>query len=417
MSAHAVDVLSTSNARRQRVLVAAAQLTALSCWFSASAVAPSVAEQFHLSSSMSVLLTSSVQIGFVLGSVLSAAINLADRFDPAKVVAACAFAAAVLTALIPALPGSPVLILAARLLTGVALAGVYPVNMKIMASWSPPRTLATSFGILIGALTLGSAVPQLFRGVEGLPWQGVMLGAAGLTLVGAGIAAFCLRAGPEVGGRPGRLSPRYAITMFADRGPRLANLGYFGHMWELYAWWTWLPSFVVASEVASGREVTGATSLVAFAAIGLAGLAGCLIGGVAADWMGRSRAAVTALVASGGCCAVSPFFFGRPLVLLVPFLLVWGAAVIADSGVFSTVLSETADPRYVGTALTAQTAIGFLLTVATIHLVPVIAAWTSWQWAFLILAAGPIVGATAMGRFGRPSLAPRRGRFPGQPSS
>ncbi len=405
MTASVLNAMATGNARRQRHLVAAAQLLSLSCWFSASAVAPALSEQLHLSSGASVLLTSSVQIGFVAGALVSAATNLADRFDPTHIVAINAVSAAAMTALITVLPGNAALTVLARLVTGFALAGVYPVNMKIMASWSPPRTRATSFGLLIGALTVGSAVPQLIRGIDGLPWQGVMLGAGALTLIGAGLAGFLLRSGPESTVTPGPLSPRYMLTMFTQRGPRRANLGYFGHMWELYAWWTWLPSFVVASQLAAGSDST-VSSLVAFAAIGVAGFIGCLLGGIAADRAGRSTAAVTALVVSGACCVLSPLFFGRSLVALVPFALVWGAAVIADSGVFSTALSETADPRYVGTALTAQTAIGFLLTVPAIHIVPLIAAQFGWRWAFVVLAIGPLIGGTAMARFDHPH--PRR---------
>lgn len=404
---------SLASGRRQRGLVSVVQLLALSCWFSASAVAPSIVTAFGLSDGVTVLLTSSVQMGFVVGAVISAALNLADRFDPNRVVAAGALTAGALTALLAVVPGHAGTVVVMRMLTGMALACVYPVNMKIMASWAPKQSRGTSFGILIGALTIGSAVPQLFRGIDGLPWQGVMLAAAALTLVGSTISLVLLRVGPQVSATSAKLSARYALTMFTQRGPRLANLGYFGHMWELYALWTWLPSFVIASQTAAHREVSGSISLVAFTAIGLAGFAGCLLGGKAADRFGRSRAAVMALVVSGGACVLSPFFFGRPLVVLVPFLVVWGAGVIADSGVFSTALSETADPRYVGTALTTQTAIGFLLTIVTIHIVPVIAAHTSWQWAFLVLSLGPLAGGIAMARFGRQATSAASASTPG----
>ncbi|MFE7331320.1 MFS transporter [Streptomyces sp. NPDC057565] len=397
----AVSDLETSpQARRQRRLVAIAQLTSLSCWFSATAVAPALRADLGIGAAGAVLLTSSVQIGFVVGAVASAASNLADRFDPTRVAAAGAALAALCTVALTVLADGLAVAVLLRLLTGAALACVYPVNMKIMASWSPARIRGRAFGVLIGALTLGSAVPQLIRGIEDLPWQGVMLGAAILTLVGAGIAATLVHPGPERPGGPVHLNPRYAVAMFAQRGPRLANLGYFGHMWELYALWTWLPTFLLASQTAADGPTAGAVNLTAFAAIGVAGAAGCLLGGLAADRLGRAPAAVWALAVSGICCVASPLFYGRPLALVLPFLLVWGAAVIADSGVFSTALSETADPRFVGTALTAQTAIGFLLTVATIHLVPLLADAVGWQWAFWPLALGPLAGATAMARFG-----------------
>jgi predicted MFS family arabinose efflux permease len=223
-----------------------------------------------------------------------------------------------------------------------------------------------------------------------------MLAAAALTGA-AGLLAFCLiRPGPHFNIRAVAWSPRDAIAIFAQRGPRLTSIGYFGHMWELYALWTWLSMFVVAGRSARGDVLASSTGVIAFLAIGVAGAVGCLLGGWASDRFGRPPAAVAALLISGACCLASPTLFTAPTIVLVIFLLVWGAAVIADSGVFSTALSETTDPRFVGTALTAQTAIGFLLTVVTIQLVPIVADLIGWQYAFLLLAPGPLIGAVAM---------------------
>jgi MFS family permease len=199
---------------------------------------------------------------------------------------------------------------------------------------------------------------------------------------------------------------RHAIAIFAKRGPRLASLGYFGHMWELYALWTWLSMFVVAGRAQRSDAAASSTGMIAFVAIGVAGTAGCLVGGWASDRYGRAPAAVAALLISGACCLVSPIVFAAPTVVLVVFLLVWGGAVIADSGVFSTSLSETTDARFVGTALTAQTAIGFLLTVVTIQLVPIVADLIGWQYAFLLLAPGPLIGAVAMSALRAPTHHP-----------
>jgi MFS family permease len=186
--------------------------------------------------------------------------------------------------------------------------------------------------------------------------------------------------------------------MFAERGPRLANLGYFGHMWELYALWTWIPTFLLAAPAASA--LPAATGIVVFLSMGVAGAIGCLLGGWGADRYGRSPAAVAALVTSGACCLSSPLAFGAGPTVLAVFCAVWGASVIADSGVFSTALSEAADPRYVGTALSAQTALGFALTVLSIQLVPLLADAVGWRFAFLLLAPGPVLGAVAMRALG-----------------
>jgi predicted MFS family arabinose efflux permease len=253
-----------------------------------------------------------------------------------------------------------------------------------------------AFGVLIGALTLGSALPHLIGGLGQLPWRAVLLTAAALSVLAALLATLTIRTGPYLDRRRAAPNPRYAIQMFAERGPRLANLGYFGHMWELYALWTWLGTFAMLGRQERDDGAVVSTGVVAFLAIGAAGVVGCLAGGWASDRFGRSPTAVAALVISGACCVVSPLFFAAPSPVLIAFLLVWGAAVIADSGVFSAALSEAADSRYVGTALTAQTAIGFLLTVVTIELVPVVAQFVSWQFAFWLLAPGPAVGAIAM---------------------
>ena len=388
-------------ARNQRALIAVVQVAALSCWFSASAVAPGMQRELDLGTTGAVLLTSSVQFGFVVGAVASAALNLADRVPTAGLYAVSAFLAAACTALIPAVASGLPETLSLRVLTGIALAGVYPVGMKLMASWSEPARRGRALGLLVGALTLGSAVPQLIRGLRDLPWPGVLLAAAAVTAAGGLAALFLVRPGPNLDTGRTHLQPAYALRMYRQRGPRLANLGYLGHMWELYALWTWLPTFVLLSQQTGGGSTGPVVNLTSFLAIGVAGVLGCWLGGVASDRFGRAPAAVTAMVVSGTCCLLSPLFFGTPVGVLGCFLFVWGAAVIADSAVFSTALTETADQRFVGTALTAQTATGFLLTVVTIHVVPVLADAVGWRYVFLALAIGPLSGAVAMARFGR----------------
>ena len=385
-----------SRTNQQRALVALVQVLSLSAWFSATAVVPSLRSEWGIGSTTAVWLTATVQIGFVAGAVTSTVFNLADRTKPQHLLTASALCAATCTAELAFFVNSLAAAIPLRFLTGMFLAGVYPVGMKLMASWSGSADRGRAFGVLLGALTLGSALPHLISGFGPLPWRIVMLVAAALTAAGGLVAFSLVRPGPHVDIRAIVWNPRYAIAIFAQRGPRLTSIGYFGHMWELYALWTWLSMFVVAGRSERGDAVASSTGFIAFVAIGVAGAVGCLLGGWASDRFGRPPAAVAALLISGTCSVASPIFFAAPTIVLVVFLLVWGAAVIADSGVFSTALSETTDTRFVGTALTAQTAIGFLLTVVTIQLVPIVAELIGWRYAFLLLAPGPLIGAVAM---------------------
>jgi MFS family permease len=381
----------------QRGLIALVQVLVMGVWFSASAVVPALARQWHMSAGSAAWLTTPVQAGFVAGAVGSAVLGLADRMRPHVLLAGCAAGAAGCTLVMALFADGPSAAVPLRFATGAFLAGVYPVGIKLMASWSRPAGRALAMGVLIGALTLGSALPHLIGGLWRLDWRAVLAASAAIAFAGAIMAGALIRPGPQVplAGRANR--PRHALALFAGSGPRLVSLAYFGHMWELYALWTWLPAFLAASSTApAGLPAAAVSGIDAFLVIGVAGLAGCLIGGWAADRAGRVATAAAALAISGACCLLSPLAFTASRPWLLAFAAVWGAAVIADSGVYSTLLSELADRRYLGTALTAQTAIGFLLTIVTIQLIPLLAAAVGWRYALLALAAGPLAALAAL---------------------
>jgi MFS family permease len=386
------------SSRRQLGLIALVQVLAMALWFSASAVVPSLREEWSISQGSAALLTVAVQVGFVTGAVTSALLNLADRVRPGMLIGVCAAVGALATAALAAWSDALPSALALRFVTGCALAGVYPVGLRLMASWFDRRR-GFALGVLVGALTLGSALPQLLNGLTHLPWRGVLAAASALALASALLSVTLLRPGPHAAPAP-PFEPRYVLRMVADRRQRLVNLGYLGHMWELYALWTWLPAFIAASYAAwrGGSDTRAAVGISAFCAIGLAGVAGCLVAGWIADHYGRARTTIVAMAVSASCCMLAAPAFGADPLILVPLLLVWGAAVIADSAQFSAALSEVADRRYVGTALTAQTATGFLLTIATIQGLPLAVDAIGWRGAMPLLGIGPVAGAVAMMR-------------------
>ena len=384
------------NPRRVLAVLATAELLAMAPWFSASAVAPTLARVWQLSSLGTSWLTISVQLGFVAGALVSAIFTLADRLSARRLVAGAAALAAAATLGVAASTGIGAGIVC-RLLTGAALAGVYPPGMKIAAGWfKEGRGLA--IGILVGALTLGSASPHLVRwAVSPAAWRVVMVVAAVSAIAGGLLVLLVPSDGPFAAPSP-PFSLAAAPRILRDRAVALANLGYLGHMWELYAMWTWMAVFVAASEHArrgAQADVTGLAALVTFAVVG-SGAIGCWIGGKYADRWGRTLVTSAAMVLSGSCALLVGAFFGGPLVALIPLLLAWGVTVVADSAQFSAAVSELAPRDYVGTALTLQTSLGFLLTCATIYLLPRVATLIGWRWSMSVLAIGPALGVWAM---------------------
>jgi MFS family permease len=384
---------TTGGSRRALTVIAAVLLLASATWFSAAAVVPQLRSDWHLSSAAAAWLTIAVQLGFVAGAVASSALNLADVFSPRLVILGSA-AGAGATNLALALAHGPGLAIPLRLVNGVFLAGVYPPTIKLTATWFDPSKRGRGLGILVGASALGSALPHLVNAAGGLDWHAVVYGTSALSLAGGVLALHGLREGP-FRFPPAVFDPRQAGVVFANRGVRLASLAYFGHMWELYAMWTWFLLFFSSALGAHGRASRAA--LATFAVIGIGGL-GSWAGGVAGDRWGRPQTATAMMAGSAACAFLIGLLLSAPAWIVLVVGLVWGFTVLGDSAQFSTLVTDLADQSYVGTALALQTALGFGLTTATIWLVPRLEHAFGWRWAFAFLAPGPLLGIVAMAR-------------------
>src|SRR5215212_6361635 len=377
-------------------LLSIAELLGMSLWFAASAVSAQLGQRWPLNAAETGWLTTIVQLGFVAGTAVSAMLNLADVFPSKRLFASAAFSGALVNAVILVAPSYTVA-LVLRFLTGFCLAGVYPPAMKMIATWfKSQRGLA--IGTIVGALTVGKATPYLVHAIPDVGVEAVILTAS----AGAVLAGLVVAVGFHEGPFP--FAPRpfswgLVGTVVSVKEWRLATGGYLGHMWELYAFWTWIPAFLAASAAASSRnhESAGMVSLTAFLVIAVGG-AGCVWGGLYADKHSRERLVTISLVASGTCSLIVGLFFGASLWILAPLALVWGFFVVADSAQFSALVTESVPSHAVGTALTVQTSLGFLLTMVTIQLVSWIAAGIGWKWAFAVLSVGPVVGIWAVRR-------------------
>ncbi|MGH7732082.1 MAG: MFS transporter [Candidatus Eiseniibacteriota bacterium] len=384
------------------VLLSVAELLGMSLWFAATAVAPQLAERWRLSPTETGWLTAMVQLGFVAGTATAAILNLADLIPARRYFAGAALLGAIANAGLVWAPDLGAALLS-RFLVGFFLAGVYPPGMKMVTTWFRSGR-GFAIGTLVGALTLGKATPYLVHALEGAGPDQVFLVASSGAVAAALLVALGYRDGPfPFARRPFAWS--LVATVIRDRETRLAIGGYLGHMWELYAMWTWLPAFLAASFAA--RATAGhppvdpaVVDLFAFGGIAAGGL-GCVWGGWAAQRMGYARVVTLSMAISGACAATIGLAFGAPAWLLVPLAWAWGWFVVADSAQFSARVTEAAPPHAVGTALTLQTSMGFLLTMATIHLVPVVAARVGWPWAFATLALGPAFGIAAIARLGK----------------
>jgi MFS family permease len=377
--------------------IALAQFLAMTMWFSATAIAPTLIVHLNLSNDAAPWLTMAVQGGFVAGTLASALLNLPDRIDVRRLFAAgCVVGSATNALLATASTGAQAMAL--RFATGAALAFVYPPGMKIAAGWFERRR-GTALGVLVGALTIGSAFPHLLAAASGAPsvslsWRTLIAVSSGAALAAAVISLAIVRDGPYVS-RTAPFDAHAVAAVFTNRRSRLATLGYLGHMWELYAMWAWLSTFVAFAVAANAVRSRQVGSLTAFAAIA-AGAAGCVGAGVVADRIGKARVAGWAMITSAACAALTPLAFDAPFAWTFVLVLIWGVAVVADSAQFSALVTIYNPRDHVGTALTIQTCAGFLLTMISIRLLPIVATSIGWRWTFLVLVPGPVLGAVAM---------------------
>jgi MFS family permease len=382
---------------RMLVLLACAELLGMSLWFAASAVSAQYRALWGLSAAQTGWLTTIVQLGFVFGTAVLATLNAVDIVPSGRLFASGAIFGSAANAALLIVPGFRTA-LVCRMLTGIALAAVYPPAMKMISTWFRARR-GLAVGGIVGALTVGKATPYLVHAIPGAGIRPVVLTASAAALLAALLVSFGYSDGPYPF-PPRPFSWGLVASILREPRFRLATGGYLGHMWELYAAWTWLPTFIAASIIAqrgNSAAVTSIASAVAFAALAIGG-AGCVWGGLLADKRGREWLVTVAMTVSGICSLLIGFTFGMTLWIVVPVALVWGFFVIADSAQFSVLVTESVPPHAVGTALTVQTSLGFLLTMVTIQLIPHMAELISWRWAFAILTFGPVAGIASIRR-------------------
>ena len=375
-------------------LLATAVIAALSLWFVSAAVLPEMLAEQAITPMRQALLSSGVQIGFVVGALSSAVLGLPDRLHPGRLFALCAALAGLINAVLIVVPVGSGAAIAARIVTGALLAGVYPVGMKIAVGWGL-RDRGFLVGILVGAVTLGSAVPHLLAFGGGADWR-LTVSLASLASLSAAVLALFVRLGPHHA-TAHRFDPGVIGEAWTDRRIRLAFLGYFGHMWELYAMWTWAGAALGASFATLMPEADAllGARLLTFTAIALGGI-GCIAGGYVADRIGKETVAIIALAGSLASAVFCALAFGGPTAIIAVAFLFWGLTIAPDSPQFSALVADFAAPQHAGSIMTLQTALGFALTFVTVQATPVLADLVGWRAMILLLAVGPALGLLAM---------------------
>jgi len=378
-------------------IIVIAQFCCTTLWFGNNAVMQELCDNFNLADTALGHLTSAVQFGFISGTLTFALFTIADRFSPSKIFTLCAGLGALIN-LTTLLQGNGILSLwLIRFATGFFLAGIYPIGMKIAADYFG-KSLGKSLGYLVGALVLGTAFPHLLKGLElAFSWKQVLITTSVLAALG-GALIFTIQDGPfRVKGK--KLSLQSFFQIFRNRPFRSAAFGYFGHMWELYSFWAFLPLFIASYLSQDGMQLNEEiinVSMLSFFIIAIGGI-GCVLAGYLSQRLGTKRIASWALAASGICCLLSPFFyFQTNLNIFLLFLLFWGFTVVADSPLFSTLVAQNAKAEWKGTALTIVNCIGFFITILSIQLLTLIFLSSEASYLFLILAIGPLLGVMSI---------------------
>jgi predicted MFS family arabinose efflux permease len=376
------------------------QFAGTSLWFAGNAVLADLQRRWGLPDETLGNITAAVQFGFIAGTLTFAFFAISDRYSPRRIFFICSIFGALSNAAIYLLSGELWLLLALRFATGFFLAGIYPVGMKIASGWYQ-RDLGKALGFLVGALVLGTAFPHLIRGLgQTLPWEGVMLAVSVVALLG-GVSMFALVPdGPHL--RKGAsFDPRSLAVIFRSSQFRSSSFGYFGHMWELYAFWAFVP-VLIAAYAARTAVADVNISLYSFAVIA-AGALGCIAGGLVSLRLGSSRVAFAQLLCSGICCLVSPLMFYAPAPVFIAYLLFWGIVVVGDSPQFSALNAQYAPSALVGSALTIVNSIGFGITIFSIQLLNYAVGLVGAQYLFLLLIPGPLFGLFALMPLLRPA--------------